>query len=221
MHRGSLDDLASLRGGAAAADGVTHTAFIHDFSKFKINCETDRRAIETLGSALAGSDRSLVVTSGTGMLPPSQLAEEHVPASSAIPRVASEEAAALVAAHGVHVSMVRLPPSVYGDGDHAFVPLLISVARDKGVSVGLRCIGSMLRVSSGWYRRRSLSRGGRGRAVPRYRQRDRPPPGPAGRRQVTRRSGQPLWLVRATRDARQSDVERADAGPTGMAAETP
>jgi nucleoside-diphosphate-sugar epimerase len=134
VHRGSLDDLASLRGGAAAADGVIHTAFIHDFSKFKINCETDRRAIETLGSALAGSDRPLVVTSGTGMLPPSQLAEEQVPASSAIPRVASEEAAALVAAHGVRVSMVRLPPSVYGDGDHAFVPLLISVARDKGVS---------------------------------------------------------------------------------------
>ncbi|ARQ03097.1 SDR family oxidoreductase [Pseudorhodoplanes sinuspersici] len=134
VHRGSLEDLDSLRKGAAAADGVIHTAFDHDFSKFKENCEADRHVIKALGSALVGSNRPLIITSGIGLLPQGRLVTEgDVPASS-IPRVASEEAANSVAAGGVRVSIVRLSPSVHGVGDHGFVPMLINLAREKGVS---------------------------------------------------------------------------------------
>jgi nucleoside-diphosphate-sugar epimerase len=137
VHRGDLEDLESLRSGAADADAVIHTAFIHDFSKFKENCEIDRKAIEALGSALAGSERFLIVTSGTGMGnsgPGLPVTEDDPPASSeVVPRAASEEAAASVAARGVRVAVVRLP-QVHDTVKQGLVTYAIRVAREKGVS---------------------------------------------------------------------------------------
>jgi nucleoside-diphosphate-sugar epimerase len=133
-HRGSIDDLDSLRRGAAEADAVIHTAFNHDFSRFAASCEADRGIVTALGDALAGSNRRLVVTSGTALVAGGPLATETNVPSAHHPRVASEQAAAALVERGVHASIVRLPPSVHDVGDHGFVPLLIDLARQKGLA---------------------------------------------------------------------------------------
>jgi nucleoside-diphosphate-sugar epimerase len=137
VHRGSIEDLESMRTGAAASDGVIHLAFIHDFSKFVANCEADRQVVEAIGSVLAGSDRPFIVTSGTGLANtvPGKPALEDNPTinSSVIPRAASEEAAASVAARGVNVSVVRLP-QVHDEVKQGLVTMAVALAREKGVS---------------------------------------------------------------------------------------
>jgi nucleoside-diphosphate-sugar epimerase len=134
---GSLEELDSLKRAAAAADGIIHTAFNHDFSKYLTNCEDDRRVIEALGSALAGSNRPLIVTSGTGIANSGSgrpATEEDAAESSAVsPRAASEEAAASIAAKGVNVSVVRLP-QVHDTTRQGLITYAIAMAREKGVS---------------------------------------------------------------------------------------
>jgi nucleoside-diphosphate-sugar epimerase len=133
VHRGDLEDLDSLRRGARAADGVIHTAFIHDFANLKAVCEIEKHAVEALGAALAGSDRPLIISSGTALVTPGRIATEDdntVLTAEDFPRIATEEVVRSLGERGVHLAAIRLSPSVHGDGDHGFVP----IARETGVS---------------------------------------------------------------------------------------
>jgi nucleoside-diphosphate-sugar epimerase len=136
VHFGTLEDLESLCSGAANADGVIHAAFDHDFSHFVANCEKDRRAIEALGSVLKGSDRPLLITSGTGMgsAGPGKPADEDIfNTGHPNPRSASEIAGNAMLEKGVNVSVMRLP-QVHDTVRQGLITPLVEIARAKGVS---------------------------------------------------------------------------------------
>lgn len=137
VHRGDLDDPGSLREGAAGADGVVHLGFVHDFSDFAGACATDLRAIETIGAALEGTGRPLVIASGTTGLAQGTVGteEDTVPPNSfGMVRARSENTAVALAGRGVRASAVRFPPTVHGRGDHGVLAGLIAIARQKGFS---------------------------------------------------------------------------------------
>jgi nucleoside-diphosphate-sugar epimerase len=135
VHRGTLDDLDSLRSGIAAADSVINLAYVHDFSNIEDADEIDLRAVETMVAALEGIGKPFVGTSGTLILPPGRLGTEEDAGPTGVRRVASENAALSIAKRGVRSAVVRLAPTVHGKGDvHGFIPSLIGIARTKGVS---------------------------------------------------------------------------------------
>ncbi|NBW07205.1 MAG: SDR family oxidoreductase [Caulobacteraceae bacterium] len=135
-HRGDIEDLDSLRAGAAAADAVIHTAFDHDFSNFVANCEKDRRVILAMGEVLKGSDRPFLITSGVGMgggTPGKPATEDVFDRTHPNPRIASEEAGEALKAEGVDVRVIRLP-QVHDPVKQGLISPLIEIARAKGVS---------------------------------------------------------------------------------------
>lgn len=133
VHRGSLEDLDSLRKGAKETDGTIHLAFIHDFSKFAENGQIDKHAIEAMGDVLEGTNKPFIVTSGTLLVAPGRLATERDPVTPGLPRV-SETAGLVFAARGVRAMAVRLPQVHGGDGACGLINWLLGVAREKGVS---------------------------------------------------------------------------------------
>jgi nucleoside-diphosphate-sugar epimerase len=133
--RGNIEDLDSLRGGAASTDGVIHLAFNHDFSQTQKNCDDERKAIQAIGEVLLGSDRPFVITSATGLLAnvDGKPSTEDSPAASWNPRAASEAVVKELRARGVNTSVVRLA-QIHDTRKQGLVPYLLAVARKKGVS---------------------------------------------------------------------------------------
>ena len=135
VHRGSLEDLESLRKGARESDGTIHLAFIHDFSKFAENGQVDKRAIEAMGDVLVGTNKPFVVTSGTGLIAPGEVVTEDMrrDAGPMMPRV-SEQAGLAYASRGVRAMAIRLP-QVHGEkGKAGLISLLVESARQKGAA---------------------------------------------------------------------------------------
>lgn len=133
VHRGSLEDLESLKAGAAKADGVIHLAFIHDFVKFAENGQVDKRAIEAMGDTLEGTGKPFIVTSGTGLIEPGMVITENIrrDASAHAPRV-SEQAGLAYASRGVRAMTVRLPQVHGAHGKAGLITYLLELARQKG-----------------------------------------------------------------------------------------
>lgn len=136
IHRGSLEDLESLKSGAANADGVIHLAFIHDFSRFAENGQVDKRAIEAMGDVLVGTNKPFIVTSGTGLIEPGVIITEEMrrDAGAFAPRV-SEQAGLAYASRGVRAMAIRLPQVHGADGKAGLISYLLELARQHGKAV--------------------------------------------------------------------------------------
>ena len=232
VHRGSLEDLESLRAGAAASDAVIHTAFNHDFSRFAENGAVERTAIEALGDAMAGTGHPLIITSGVAMIAPGRSITEDDVRDPAMPFPRDPETVATaVAARGVRVSVIRLAPSVHGAGEtHGFVPIVIGLAREHGVSAYVgegnermarrspeRCSATVPPRARTRRGSRRVSRGRRrGRTVPRDRRSHRPSTQSSGGEHVGRRRRCSLRMVRSLRSNRRARIECQDAAIAGM-----
>ena len=233
VQRGDLDDLDGLRAGAAAADGVIHLAFRHDFDDYVGAAQTDLRAVETMGEELVGSDRPLVITSGTLMLAfvsQGGAATEHdtLPAG---PRIDSENAVIALAERGVRSSVVRLSPLVHSNLDHhGFAHHLINTARDTGVSAyigdGTNRWPAVHTLDAAHLYRLALEKAPAGTRLHGVADEGVPfrdiagghrPPLECARSQHFQRPGQPLRLPVGVRIPRQPDLERADAEGSGLA----
>ena len=225
VHRGSLEDLDSLRAGAAAADGVIHLAFDHDFSRSReLAAEADARAIEAMGDVLAGSNRPIVIASGLGIAP-GRVSTETDRAPPGWPRRASEEVVIALAERGVRGAIVRLPPTVHGRGDKGFIPWMITAARKHGHAAyfgdGANRWPAVHRFDAARVFRLAVERAPagfdparrrrRGHCGARHRGRHRATTGGRRRREIAGRSRRAFRFPRGAHRARHTCVERADA----------